>query len=190
MIDLAGTAEIATAWCVITGPPSAGKTTVLDALAARGHRVVPETARAHIAELGHAPADIAASPTLQARIQHGIAARQRAVELALAPADALFLDRALPDSIAYFEQLKLATEALIASAARLRYRRVFYLQGLPLAADGLRFEDDHGARAIGDAILRAYRRLGYAPVIVPAPPRADLAEAVAERLGLILRHLG
>ena len=184
-----GDDPIATAWCVITGPPSAGKTTVLDALAALGHRVVPETARAHIAELGHLPAAIAADTALQMEIQHGIAARQHAVEQALPPGEALFLDRALPDSIAYFEQLALATDEIIANTSRLRYRHVFYLQGLPLAADGLRFEDDHSARVIGDAILRAYRRLGYAPIIVPAPPRADLAEAVAERLGLILQHL-
>ena len=178
-------ATIDTAWCVITGPPSAGKTTIIEALAARGHRIVPETARAHIAGLGHSPAEIAADAALQARIQHGIAERQHHIEQALDPAAPLFLDRALPDSIAYFEQLALTTDHLFAGARR-RYRRVFYLEGLPLQTDGLRFEDARDAAAIGEAILRAYRRLGYAPVRVPAFPRHGLAAAIAERLSVIL----
>lgn len=178
-------APIHTAWCVITGPPSAGKTTLIEALAAQGHRVVPETARAHIAELGHTPAEIAADRKLQARLQRGIAERQHRIEQTLDTAEPLFLDRALPDSIAYFELLALGTDDLIAGA-RLRYRHVFYLEGLPLQTDGLRFEDDRDAHLIGDAILSAYQRLGYAPVRVPAFTRDDLAAAVAERLAVIL----
>ncbi len=174
-----------TAWCVITGPPSAGKTTLIEALAARGHRVVPETARAHIAELGVTPAEIAADAALQARIQHGIAARQHRIEQALDPQEPLFLDRALPDSIAYFEQLALETGHLVAGARR-RYRRVFYLEGLALQADGLRFEDAGAAQALGEAILGAYRRLGYVPERVPTCLENDVARAVAARLSIVL----
>jgi predicted ATPase len=60
------------------------------------------------------------------------------------------------------------------------------MEGLPLQTDGLRFEDDRDAHLIGDAILSAYQRLGYAPVRVPAFTRDDLAAAVAERLAVIL----
>jgi predicted ATPase len=187
MAEESTVAPIDTAWCVITGPPSAGKTTIIEALAARGHGVVQETARTHITGLGHAPAEIAADRVLQARIQHGIARRQRRIEQTLDPAEPLFLDRALPDSIAYFEQLALETADLFASA-RWRYRRVFYLEGLPLEADGLRFEDARNARAVGEAILGAYRRLGYQPVHVPAFAQYDLSGAVAKRLSVILAH--
>jgi predicted ATPase len=176
---------ITTAWCVITGPPSAGKTTLIEALAARGHRVVPESARAYIAELGHPPEAIAADPALQARIQHGIAERQREVEQSLDPAEPLFLDRALPDSIAYFEQLSLATGHLVAGARR-RYRRVCYLEGLALQADGLRFEDAAAAQTLGEAIVGAYRRLGYSPERIPTFWEEDVAGAVAARLSIIL----
>jgi predicted ATPase len=185
MTDEVDSAPIRTAWSVITGPPSAGKTTIIEALAARGHRVVPETARAHIADLGHTPAEIAADPALQARIQHGIAERQRQVEQALDPREPLFLDRALPDSIAYFEQLALGTDHLFAGA-RWRYRRVFFLEGLALEADGLRFEDAGLARAIGASILDAYTQLGYTPVRIPTFRRKDVGNAVAARLSIIL----
>ncbi|NBC12634.1 MAG: AAA family ATPase [Gammaproteobacteria bacterium] len=185
MTDAADARPIPTAWCVITGPPSAGKTTVIEALATRGHQVVPEAARAHIAELGHTPAEIAADPALQARIQHGIAARQQQIEQALDPQEPLFLDRALPDSIAYFEQLALATDHLVTGARR-RYRRVFYLEGLAPQADGLRFEDAGAAETLGEAILGAYRRLGYSPERIPTCWEDDIAGAVAARLSIIL----
>ena len=178
-------APLLTAWQVITGPPSAGKTSVIEALAARGHRDVPESARAHIAALGHRPEAIAADRELQIAIQQGIACRQRGVELDLHPAEPLFLDRALPDSIAYFEQLALGTDHLFAGA-RWRYRRVFFLEGLALEADGLRFEDAGLARAIGASILDAYTQLGSTPVRIPTFRRKDVGNAVAARLSIIL----
>lgn len=46
MTDAPDARPIPTAGCAITGPPSAGKTTPVETLAARGHRVVPEAARA------------------------------------------------------------------------------------------------------------------------------------------------
>lgn len=39
---------IQTAWCVLTGAPSCGKTTVLKALESLGYTSVPEAARAYI----------------------------------------------------------------------------------------------------------------------------------------------
>jgi len=175
-----------TTWHVITGPPSAGKTSVIEALAVRGHRVVPESARAHIAALGHTPAVIGADRQLQIDIQQGIARRQRAVEDDLHPAEPLFLDRALPDSIAYFRRAGLPVEPIVADGRRRRYRRVFYLEGLPLDRDGLRFEDDGEAAALGEAILAAYGMLGYEPVRVPAFAGLPVELAIARRVELIL----
>lgn len=183
------TAEpIATDWCVITGPPSAGKTSVLDALAARGHRIVGETARAHIETLSKSPAEIAVDAALQVEIQHAIVSRQHAVENGLHPAHTLFLDRALPDSLAYFRRLKLPETDLIRRATTYRYRHVFYLEGLPLARDGLRFEDDGEARALGEQIIAAYVSIGYAPIRVPAFAELPLAQSIARRMTFVLAH--
>jgi predicted ATPase len=63
-----------TEWIVITGPPSAGKTSVIEALRQRGHPVVAETARHYIASLRRSPSEIAGEPSLQRRIQHDISA--------------------------------------------------------------------------------------------------------------------
>jgi predicted ATPase len=181
---------VLTAWRVITGPPSAGKTSVIEALAARGHRTVPESARAHIAALGHRPEAIAADGGLRVAIQQGIARRQRGVELDLRPDEPLFLDRALPDSIAYFQRAGLSVEPLVADVRRRRYRRVFYLEGLPLDRDGLRFEDDGEAAALGEAILAAYAMLDYFVVRVPAYAGDAVEVAVQRRVELILSRVG
>lgn len=180
---------IATAWCVVTGPPSAGKTSVIDALAARGHPIIGETARAHIETLGKSPAEIAADAALQVEIQYAIARRQHAVENGLHPPRPLFLDRALPDSLAYFRRLALADAALMQRAATYRYRHVFYLEGLPLTRDGLRFEDDGEARALGEQIVAAYRALGYTPIRVPAFAELSPAQSIARRVMFLLAHV-
>ena len=185
---LSTSAAIATAWCVTTGPPSAGKTSVLDALAARGHRIIGETARDHIETLGNPPAEIAADATLQIEIQQAIANRQHAVENGLHPPLPLFLDRALPDSLAYYRRLRIPDGDLIQRAATYRYRHVFYLDGLPLAPDGLRFEDDGEARALGEQIIAAYVSLGYAPIRVPAFGELPPSQSIARRVMFLLAH--
>jgi len=189
-VQRAGAGIIATAWCVLTGPPSAGKTSVLAALAARGHRIIGETARAHIVAGGKRPAEIAADPLLQAEMQHAIADRQHAVERDLHPDAPLFLDRALPDSIGYFRGLDLPVDTLLERARRRRYRHVFYLDGLPLTRDGLRFEDADEAASLGARILDAYQTLGYRPVRVPAFADLGVEASIARRVELILRHIG
>ena len=186
---LSTAAPIATAWCVITGPPSAGKTSVLDALAARGHRIIGETARAHIETLGKSPTEIAADAALQVEIQQAIASRQHAVENGLHPPRPLFLDRALPDSLAYFRRLSIPDGDLIQRAATYRYRHVFYLEGLPLARDGLRFEDDGEALALGEQIHAAYLSLGYVPTRVPTFADLPISQAIERRVALVLAQL-
>jgi len=183
---------IATAWCVITGPPSAGKTSVIQALAARGHRTAAETARAHLMTLGKSPEEIAADPAPRIDIQHAILRRQLGVEGALSPLSRVFLDRALPDSLAYFRRLKLPETELIELSRRAstyRYRHVFYLQGLPLERDGLRCEDDAEARALGEQIYAAYASLGYIPTRIPAFAELPPQQAIKRRLALLLARL-
>lgn len=182
----AGASTQTTNWVVITGPPSAGKTSVIHALQQRGHNVVAETARHYIASLGRSPSEIAADASLQRRIQHGISALQHEIEDGLEPAETLFLDRALPDSLAYFHQLGLSTDDLMQRAARFRYRHVFFLEALPFADDGLRFERANEAEALADRLIAAYAGLGYAPIRVPVFEHLEPEASVAERVALIL----
>ncbi len=161
---------------------------MIDALGQLGHRVVAETARHYIAALGRSPSEIAADALLQRRIQHDISALQHQIEDRLDPEETLFLDRALPDSLAYFRQLGLPTDELIPRATRFRYRDVFYLEALPFADDGLRFEGAHEAAALAERIIEAYVGLEYSPVRVPAFEHLQRQASVDERVARILGH--
>jgi predicted ATPase len=67
---------------------------------------------------------------------------------------------------------------------------VFYLEGLPLDRDGLRFEDDGEAAALGAAIMAAYSTLGYPLVHVPAFAGLPVQAAIERRVALILSAVG
>lgn len=175
---------------MITGPPSAGKTSVIESLGRRGHAVVAETARHYIQSLPYETREIAADLALQQCIQREISRRQEQRELGLSQVERVYLDRALPDSLAYFSRLGLELESLYRRATRFRYRQVFFLDGLPLAEDGLRFEVQDEAAALAAQILTAYERLGYRPVQVPVFAELAPEEAVERRVEFILAHAG
>ena len=63
-------------------------------------------------------------------------------EAELNPNEMVFLDRALPDSLAYYRFLELPADgALLAALQRVSYRKVFLLDLLPLAPDPYLFVD-------------------------------------------------
>src|SRR5215218_10505139 len=98
----------ATNWCVITGGPSSGKTTTVNILRDRGFATTIEHARHYIDTqrvTGRTVEDIRANQQL---FQRGIIDMQVEQERSLDQEALVFLDRALPDGLAYFRFLGLA----------------------------------------------------------------------------------
>lgn len=172
-----------TAWVVITGAPCSGKTAVVRELARRGYPTVAESAREIIdAQLrqGRTLSEIRADALdFETRVFEAKAAAEAAL-----PADRLaFLDRALPDSIAYFALEGLDPRRVREASRRVRYRRVFLFERLRLESDGVRIEDEPTAARIEALILAAYRELGYEPARVPVMPVAARADWVLAAIG-------
>lgn len=169
---------IPTQWHVITGAPCAGKTAVIDALAARGYRVVHETARAFI------DSQLAAGATLEI-IKRDIHAFERHILLekvrkegALPPSETIFLDRAIPDSMAYYQLEGLnRSEAWIHSHAY-RYRTIFLLARLDFELDDVRSEDPETAAQLERLLFQCYTKLGYTIVPVPVMPILQRTEFI------------
>ncbi len=119
-----------TNWYVITGAPSSGKTTLLKELEKIGYRVVHEVARAHI------ETQMAQGRTLEEirsdkqSFENRVLNRKIALEAQLPKHEVIVFDRAVPDSIAYFELAGLDTAEAIARSPRNRYRKVFLLDPL------------------------------------------------------------
>jgi predicted ATPase len=170
-------------WYVITGAPSSGKTTLIDALSSRGHQTVPEAARTVIDEYlarGRIFYEIRAD---EEAFQWEVLVRKQDVESTLPSGSLIFFDRGIPDTIAYYKACGLRQRAGLDEAmAASHYRRVFLLDPLDLEPDYARVENLDLAQRIDQELERAYRALGLEILRVPVL-------APDERLQLVLDNL-
>ena len=173
-----------TNWHVITGGPSSGKTTMIRLLAQRGYRTTIEHAR-HLIDTqrvtGRTVAEIRAN---QREFQRAVLLMQLKQEQSLDPDELCFLDRALPDSLAYYRYLELEPEPeLLAALQTASYRKVFALDLLPLARDYARTESAAAQRQIHALLIEVYEELGYVVERVPVlevEPRLEFILARVE----------
>lgn len=175
--------SIQTNWHVITGAPSCGKTTLIDLLASQGFQTVPETARQFIQKVmskGQRIHPILADP---AALQRNIKDRQVSIENGLEANDVLFLDGAVPGSLAYFRACGLNPNEILLECFHHRYASVFVLDPLPFQADAQRVEEIATiAGYLDEWHTRDYIALGYDVVRVPVLPPEDRIAFVLERL--------
>lgn len=156
-----------TNWYVITGAPCSGKSSVILALARRGFNVVHETARAYI------DAQLASGRTL-AEIKSDILSFERhilfekvRIEDALPRRQVHFLDRAVPDSVAYYQIEGLGREEPQRYSHCVRYKGIFLFERLAFETDAVRTEDNALAERIEHLLEKCYRQLGYTVMRVP-----------------------
>lgn len=156
-----------TNWCVITGAPSSGKTTIINALSVLGYQTAPEIARNYLGYLlnqnPHEYESLRSEITVQSKIIELKLKRERQ----LCPEDLIFFDRGVPDSLAYFRYYNIDTDKMIEKMNIYQYAWVFFLEGLPVQQDEIRRENEHQARRIGDYIYNAYTELGYSVIRIP-----------------------
>jgi len=164
---------------VLTGGPSVGKTSVIEELAARGYPVVRETARDVIEEQRALDSEILPwrdKPAFQRRVLR--VQLEREASISGSPA---FLDRGVPDGIAYLLLDDLPVFPALLESARGRYTGVFLLgPAVPYRKDAVRFEDEETAQRIHDLVAQTYAELGYAVATVPPRPVAERATMVLD----------
>jgi len=165
--DNSGHTAASTNWCVVTGAPCSGKTSVIEGLADRGHPVVHEVARSFIdsqlakgSSLSELKADILT-------FERGILLEKVRIEKLLPRHRMVFLDRAVPDSIAYFQIEGLDIEEPLKYSQSWRYRNVFLFDRLTFEADPVRSENQALAARIEALLAESYAMLGYEVIRVP-----------------------
>jgi len=175
--------EIKTNWNVITGGPCTGKTTMIKILSSRGFKTTIEHARHYIDTqkiMGRTVEEIRAN---KRQFQLGVLEMQIEEEAQLNPDDTVFLDRALPDALAYYQFLGLEYDKhLIEQCDKYCYNKVFILDRLPLINDYARLEDEEDQIRIHELIISVYESypcpIVHVPVLEPG-----------ERVDFILKHI-
>jgi predicted ATPase len=169
-------------WYVITGPPCCGKSTTIELLANRGFMVRPEVARAYIDEetlRGRKIQDIRSD---MHGFQSEIMRRAIASELSLTKDEPVFLDRGVPDSLAYFLLYGISPEPYVSYIRSSQYRKVFYLDPPDAyATDYARIESAGERDRLARLLWTVYTDLGFCIERVPALPELDRIEYVLAR---------
>lgn len=172
-----------TNWYVVTGGPSSGKTTTVNLLKEHGYKTTIEHARHYIDTqriTGETTEEIRAN---QIAFQRGVLAMQIEQEKELLPDDIVFLDRAMPDALAYYRFLNLPEdEKLVGALKTVSYKKVFIMDPLPLAKDYARTENGTDQKRIHELLTEVYESLPFPVVHVPVLPPE-------ERVEFILRNL-
>ncbi len=170
-------------WYVITGGPSSGKTTTVELLKKRGYRTTIEHARHYIDTqriTGKTVSEIRANQTA---FQHGVLDMQIAEEQSLPPHETVFLDRAIPDALAYYRFLGLPEDAKITEALKhVSYKKIFILDPLPLVSDYARTEDESAQQKIHTLLSDVYESLSFPVVHVLVLPPEERVEFILNNL--------
>lgn len=172
-----------TNWYVITGGPSSGKTTTVNILRDRGYKTTIEHARHYIDTQRVAGRTVEEIRRNQVEFQQGVLDMQIAQEQALSPGEIVFLDRAIPDALAYYRFLNLPEDDKLKNALReVSYKKVFILDPLPLEKDYARTEDEAAQKTIHRLLTEVYEPL-------PTPVMQVPVLSPEERVDFILQNL-
>lgn len=157
-----------TRWVVITGPPSSGKTTLLELLAGHGELTSADSTRQLIADVvasGRDAEEFRFADDFQPRVLDAMLAAEQRWD----PNDVVFLEYGLPCNIAFHrtESLPL-TNGLDEAADAHRYAAVFILEPVGWVNDAERVEDAEYQSQVHQHMFDVYRERGYDPIAVPA----------------------
>ena len=174
---------ISTNWYVLTGGPGSGKTTTVELITSRGFKTTIEHARHYIKtqmQIGRTVEEVRKN---QEEFQMGVLEMQIEQEAILNPNDIVFLDRALPDALAYYYFLGLPVNEKLSEALKLYcYKKVFILDCLPFVQDYARREDEKAQKIIHELLIKVYSELGFPIIYVPVLPPHERVDYILNNL--------
>jgi predicted ATPase len=169
-------------WYVITGGPSSGKTTLISKLSEMGYNVVPESARLLIDKRISEGKTLEEIRIDEKEFQKRVMEMKVNFESQLPKNELVFLDRGIPDTIAYFRLYGFDLEEILKFCQEKTYKKIFFLEQLTFEKDYARIEDWEKTEKLNKLLRSAYLDLGYEVVTVPKMP-------MEERIGFILSNL-
>ena len=172
-----------TNWYVITGGPGSGKSTIIELLREKKYVTTIERARHYIDTQRMAGKTVEEILKNQLEFQYGILDLQIEQETTLSPAETVFLDRAIPDTLAYIRFLKLPLNEKLRNALNYAaYKKIFILDCLPLVKDYARQEDEIAQKKIHELLSEVYESLAYPVIHVPVLEPNERVEFILTNL--------
>jgi len=169
-------------WYVITGGPSSGKTTVLRALKKTGYITCPEVARTFIDEEINKGKSLKEIRKNEAEFQRKVLEAKIKIEKTAPKDKIIFFDRAIPDSIAYYQICGLDLKEVLKLCKRKFYKKIFFLEQLTFEKDYARIEDGRTIRKLNKLLKKTYKSLGYKIIDIPVA-------SIKERVQKILKEM-
>ena len=179
----ANNSTLKTNWYVLTGGPSSGKTTTVNMLSERGYKTTIEHARHYLdtqRSIGITVDEVRANKKI---FQLGVLDMQIEQEKSIAPEDIIFLDRAIPDALAYYQFLNLEVDKKLLDALQeISYKKIFILECLPLVKDYARKEDETAQKQIHQLITKVYKSFSFPVIHVPVYPPEERVDFILNNL--------
>lgn len=178
--------SVVTSWCIITGAPGSGKTTLVETFKSEGWHTVPDPGRAeyeHQIALGR-PSEL--SRKEYSNFQQLVLNRFVLSVDDLGATAQIIFDYGLAESLAF---LKLTgtpwSDNILEAAVKFRFHKIFVLDMVVLDScvdDGVRTETEKERALLRSLIIDIYVCLGYEPLHVPLMPVEQRFEWVKERI--------
>jgi predicted ATPase len=171
-------------WNVITAGPSAGKSSTIRELSARGYRTAPEAARLVLDQVkseGLDPKEFRRGGKYQQRVE----AADTRITMSMPNDETVFFDRSVADNIAYRTFHDNVDTEEIASAsvmAKSYFDNVFLLDRIEFEEDDVRTEDEQEAQGIHRELRRTYSDLGFDIEEVPVMPVDERVDYILEKI--------
>jgi len=171
-------------WYVITGAPSAGKTTLIKLLEEKGYQVVYEAARTYIDQ------EISKGKTIdqirkdELLFQEIVLKMKIEIEKELPKEKVIFFERGIPDTEAYYKLHGRENDKFLEEAMKnCSYKKIFLLDFFDMDRDYARTETKEEQARIHNLLEESYKKLN-APVI-----KVPKVEVERERLDFVLSNL-
>lgn len=163
---------------VLTGGPSAGKSTLLKMIADLGYPVIEEQATVVIKEGKIRPKED------KDIFQKEVFRRQLAAEERwLSEPGLVFLDRGAYDGEAYYREAELTAPAMFSELDASRYAMCFVVDALPVFEEnGIRFEDADFSKRITPMLEWTYRSRGVRCERVAVATRLERLQFILEQV--------
>jgi len=172
-----------TNWYVITGGPGSGKTTTVNLLRERGYITTMEHARHFLDTQRLKGRTIEEVRKNQREFQLGVLDTQIEQEKQMSPRVQVFLDRAIPDALAYYRFLNLPLDEKLTEAMKtVSYKKIFIMDFLPLKNDYARNENAEAQKKIHELITEVYESLPFPVVHVPVMPPEERVDFILNNL--------